>query len=201
MIALAAAAAYLIGSIPTADWLARLAGHDLRSSGTGNPGTANAMGLAGPRVALTILAIDTTKGALAVLLGRVLAGDTAGMAAVFAVIAGQILNPWFRFRGGKGLGVAFGAFIVAFPPPVGPLVPLIGAAVKLLGSAARGALVALAGLLVAGVLWGSFGWSTWWGVEAGAGLAVMVAAVVVLIVPKFALDVRREMAAARAPAA
>ncbi len=203
MIAVAALAGYLIGSIPTADWLARLAGHDLRNSGTGNPGTANALGLAGPRVAMTILAIDAAKGAAAVLLGRVVAGDAGGLVAGFAAIAGQILNPWFRFRGGKGLGVSLGVVSMLFPFAVMILAPVIVIASRMLRSVAKGALVALAGFLIVGVVWWAADLPNLWGVRAGWQLATFTAAAAALIAPKFAMDVREAAAArpvAQAPA-
>src|SRR5690606_27985836 len=51
VIAAALVVGYLVGSAPTADWLARRRGIDLRSTGSGNPGTNNALRTGGPRLA------------------------------------------------------------------------------------------------------------------------------------------------------
>jgi glycerol-3-phosphate acyltransferase PlsY len=60
---------YLIGSVPTALWLGKLWGVDLRRGGTGNPGANNARRLGGNTLALLVLIVEITKGLLAVVVG------------------------------------------------------------------------------------------------------------------------------------
>ncbi len=67
---------YLVGTTPSADLAARLASGgtiDLRTSGSGNPGGANAYTLLGPRWGAAVIGADIAKGAVASFLGRAVA--------------------------------------------------------------------------------------------------------------------------------
>ena len=194
-IALVIALGYLIGSIPTAVWVTRAMGHDIRNEGTGNPGTANAVGIAGPKAGAAVLALDATKGAIAVVIGRALGGDAAGLVAAIAVMTGQIVNVWMRFRGGKGLGVGLGATIVHWPLGVAVLLPFLGLAARAVG-AARGALVT-AGLTVAlAAVAVAVDLPNAWGIDVTWSLLAWAVAAVALVVPKFTRDVLRERSGA-----
>ena len=50
--------AFLLGSLPFAVWLGRLAGVDPRTVGDGNPGTFNVWKLAGWQVGVPVLVLD-----------------------------------------------------------------------------------------------------------------------------------------------
>ena len=68
---------YLVGTFPTADLVARRAaggGVDLRATGSGNPGSANALNVLGARAGATVLAGDIGKGAAACAIGALVAG-------------------------------------------------------------------------------------------------------------------------------
>lgn len=185
MIPLAVAFGYLVGSIPSADVAARLRGLDLRVEGSGNPGTANALRVGGRGLAAAILLMDVAKGAAATAVGWSLADHWTAAAAGIAAVAGQILNPWFKFRGGKGLGVAAGSAGVAWLPGLG-LVLLVMALV--LGTTRDAYIAAIAGLSACAAT--AVGWGIWdlaaepgllerWSVTFyGIGLAA-------LILPKF----------------
>ena len=69
MIGLAAITGYLIGSVPTAVWLGKLWGVDLRRGGTGNPGANNARRLGGLPLAFLVLVVEMAKGMTAVAAG------------------------------------------------------------------------------------------------------------------------------------
>lgn len=174
---------YLIGSLPTADAVGRLSGVRLRDEGSGNPGAANALRLGGIRLGITVLALDFAKGAGAVLLGRALAGDAGGLTATFAVMIGQVLNPWYGFAGGKGLGVAGGAASAMWPPGLLVVAPIIAGGARLF-RAAWGALIGIAALLGLSVLWAARGWSTWWGVVPDDTLVWFALTVLVVSGPK-----------------
>ena len=59
--------AYLLGSVPTAYLLVRLAiGADIRSRGSGNVGGTNALRTAGWKVGVVVTLIDVGKGVVAV---------------------------------------------------------------------------------------------------------------------------------------
>src|SRR5712672_1466541 len=95
-------AAYLLGSIPFGLLFTRLfGGGDVRKSGSGNIGATNVARVAGPLPALLTLLFDTAKGAAPVSL---------------AALLGHCFPIWLKFRGGKGVATAAGAFLVLCPP-------------------------------------------------------------------------------------
>ncbi|MGA9275969.1 glycerol-3-phosphate acyltransferase, partial [Ilumatobacter sp.] len=66
---------YVLGTIPTADLVAKkLAGTDLRSEGSGNPGAVNALQVLGARAGLGVMAGDIGKGVAACAIGGAVAG-------------------------------------------------------------------------------------------------------------------------------
>lgn len=195
VIVLAAVIGYLIGSIPSADWIGRLHGIDPRKDGTGNPGAANIIGLAGKRAGLMVLGVDIARGAAAAVIGRSLGGDAAGLVAAVAATMGQKFNPWFRFRGGKGLAISGGTTFVVWPVMIIVGIPLIVAGVRVTGSAARGALVTVAGMIGLGLAWGLGGLENFWGVGATLSVTVYAVALAALLSPKFITDVRAELVA------
>ena len=175
---------YAIGSLPTANAVARLKGVNLRTEGSGNPGTANALRLGGMQLGLTVLALDLAKGVAAVVLGSALAGDAGGLAGAFTVMLGQVLTPWYRFQGGKGLAVAGGAALALWPPGLLVIAPIIAGGAKL-ARAAWGALLGIVALVGLSILWAGQGWGTWWGVVPDDTLVWFALAVLVVCGPKF----------------
>lgn len=107
---------YLVGSIPFPFLVARQRGVDLRRTGSGNIGAANVLRTSGVASALTAMCLDATKGALAVLIAQRLTGAPATpVAAGLASVIGHIYPVWLRFRGGKGVATAAGAFAMLSP--------------------------------------------------------------------------------------
>ena len=116
---LAIAVAYLIGSIPFAFLLARKRGIDLRISGSGNIGAANVLRTVDVSTGVLVMVLDCVKGAVAVLLAeRMSATSAAPVAAGLASVLGHVYPAWLRFRGGKGVATAAGAFAVLAPAAV-----------------------------------------------------------------------------------
>ena len=112
-------AAYLLGSIPFGLLLSRIfGGGDVRTSGSGNIGAANVARVAGPLPGVLTLLFDAGKGAAAVWLAARFSNESATwmMIAVLAVLLGHCFPIWLRFRGGKGVATAAGAFLVLCPP-------------------------------------------------------------------------------------
>jgi glycerol-3-phosphate acyltransferase PlsY len=117
-------AAYLIGSIPFGYLIVRMTrGGDVRETGSGGTGATNVSRRAGLAAGLLTLVLDAAKGAFAVLVaGVALSHHRATInvrwvvaAAASAVIAGHIFPVWLRFRGGKGVATAAGAFFMVAP--------------------------------------------------------------------------------------
>ena len=110
------AAAFLLGSIPFAQVVLRGQGLDLRAVGSGNVGAANVLRVSSTRAALTVLALDASKGGLAVLAVEGLNRRPAlAVLAGLAAIVGHIYPPWLGFRGGKGMATTGGVFLVLAP--------------------------------------------------------------------------------------
>ena len=118
--------AYLIGSIPSAYVAGRLLkGKDIREEGDRNPGAGNAYRILGPKTGLTVGAVDIAKGAVAVLLAKVITGSTgAGMAAGMVAIAGHSWPIFSQLRGGRGAASAVGVFLALIPDTRHPAEPL-----------------------------------------------------------------------------
>lgn len=120
---------YLLGAFPTGYLASRLLkGKDLRRYGSGNLGATNAFRVLGPGPGTLVLGVDVLKGFAPVywipaLIGLESGGSTT--AVIFqiligaAAVAGHIFNPFFRFRGGKGIATATGVFLGICPAAVG----------------------------------------------------------------------------------
>lgn len=117
MIAWLPVAGYLLGSIPFAFLLARrIGGVDVRVAGSGNVGAANVLRTTRASVAIAVVALDVAKGSAAVwLAGELGAGAATRAATALAAVVGHVYPIWLRFRGGKGVAVAAGAFSVLAP--------------------------------------------------------------------------------------
>ena len=104
---------YAIGSLPIGYLvLQRARGLDLRRVGSGNVGATNVYRTSGAGMAIAVMLADAAKGAGAVLLAG--SGAHAAMAGAAAVV-GHIYPIWLKFKGGKGVATASGAFSVLSP--------------------------------------------------------------------------------------
>jgi len=108
---LAAAAAYLLGSISFAIVVSRaMRLPDPRSYGSGNPGTTNVLRTGHKLAAALTLAGDAGKGWLAVWLAALFAPATIPLAAA-CVFLGHLFPVFHRFQGGKGVATAAGVLL------------------------------------------------------------------------------------------
>jgi glycerol-3-phosphate acyltransferase PlsY len=108
--------AFLLGSVPFAQLVLRGQGLDLRVVGSGNVGAANLLRVSTTRMALTVLALDATKGGLAVWGAEALARQpSVAVWAGLAAIVGHVYPPWLGFRGGKGMATTGGVFLMLAP--------------------------------------------------------------------------------------
>ena len=115
--AVAILTAYALGSIPFALLLARRWGAgDLHHKGSGNIGAANVFRVSGPMAGVLVALLDIGKGAAGVLVAqRLTTGAEVPAVAGLAAVVGHIYPIWLRFRGGKGVATACGAFAVLTP--------------------------------------------------------------------------------------
>jgi acyl phosphate:glycerol-3-phosphate acyltransferase len=117
---LAVTVGYFVGSIPFAFLLSRHRGVDLRRTGSGNVGASNVLRTTGVRAAVLSLVLDGVKGTIAVLVAQFFsAGPVVTVVAAFASVIGHVYPVWLRFRGGKGVATAAGAFAVLAPEALG----------------------------------------------------------------------------------
>lgn len=103
--------AYFLGNISPSTLLARAAGLDIKKEGSGNAGTTNALRVLGKKAALITLVIDIGKGFVAVQIGYLLSTPLAAMLCALAAFIGHVWPVLFKFKGGKGVAVAFGALL------------------------------------------------------------------------------------------
>ena len=107
-------AAYLLGCVSVGYYLVKFrTGQDIRSLGSGAAGSSNVARALGPAGFVVTLLGDAAKGVVTAW-GATYFGLQAWfvMAAILAVVAGQIWPVQLGFRGGKGLGPALGAMLV-----------------------------------------------------------------------------------------
>ena len=117
---LAVTLGYFVGSIPFAYLLSRHQGIDLRRAGSGNIGASNVLRTTGVRAAVLAMVLDGVKGTIAVLIAQLLSASLLpAVVAAFASVVGHVYPVWLRFRGGKGVATAAGAFAVLAPAALG----------------------------------------------------------------------------------
>jgi glycerol-3-phosphate acyltransferase PlsY len=110
--------AYLAGSVPMGILAARLSGGpDPRTIGSGRTGGTNALRALGRKWAAFVVIGDLLKGALPVVLARVVTGGdpmTEVLCGV-AAVAGAIWSVFVGFRSGRGVGTGVGTMLVIQP--------------------------------------------------------------------------------------
>lgn len=107
---------YLLGSVPFGLILMRLMGAgDPRDIGSGNIGATNVLRSGRKGIAAATLLLDLAKGLLAVWLAWRWFPETAGFAALGAVV-GHCFPVWLKFKGGKGVATTMGVTLgLAWP--------------------------------------------------------------------------------------
>ena len=116
------AAAYLIGSIPSAYLIGRLiAGIDIREYGSGNVGASNVSVHVGKKWVAPIAIFDVfVKGFLPVYVGGSAVLDLGSTTQVIAALAAMCGHNWpifLKFSGGRGISVGLGS-MVAYGMPL-----------------------------------------------------------------------------------
>ncbi len=166
---------YLAGGIPTGYLVVkRLYGYDIRTRGSGNPGTANVYRNAGALPGAVTLVVDALKGFAPVCLGLRLHPDHRGLAIGLgaAAIIGHNWTPFLGFKGGKGVATSAGVFTALLPLPMLVAAAAFVAAVKLSGHISVGSMTGAVVLPVAAGLCGAPRAFT--AAAAGAGAMILV---------------------------
>ena len=115
-IALALAASYLIGSIPTGYIIVKLfTGQDIRTVGSGSTGATNVKRVMGKKWFFVVMLLDALKGALPVVLTALFGADFAGgllpVLAAICVILGHSKSVFLNFTGGKSVASGVGTLL------------------------------------------------------------------------------------------
>jgi len=108
------AVCYLIGSIPFGVIIGRVfKGVDIRDSGSGNIGAANAIRTLGIVPGILVLLLDVAKGFFAVYLSTHLMPNAPLMNVIAGLTAviGHNSSIFLKFKGGKGIATTFGVFL------------------------------------------------------------------------------------------
>lgn len=126
---LVAVIGYLLGAIPFALIISkRLAGVDISKYGSGNIGGTNVLGVLGRKLGAIVMALDIAKAIIAVLLAKLIIGDSVLFIAGFPlnwrcgevltalmVMVGHNWSAYIKFRGGKGVAAYYGAWFAIWP--------------------------------------------------------------------------------------
>lgn len=117
-ILLVAIFAYLLGSVPFGLFLTRIAGlGDIREIGSGNIGATNVLRTGRKDLALATLLLDSGKGAIAVVVARLIGENDPVFAAVAGAAAflGHCFPIYLKFKGGKGVATYIGTILAMWP--------------------------------------------------------------------------------------
>jgi glycerol-3-phosphate acyltransferase PlsY len=104
---------FVFGMIPFSYIIGRLKGINLKTIGSGNIGATNLGRALGPPFFLIGFVLDGLKGLVPVLLVKALTYPAA-LAGAGAML-GHIFNPFFGFKGGKGVSTTIGVGIGLVP--------------------------------------------------------------------------------------
>lgn len=162
---------YLIGSIPVAWLITRLAtGRDLRQTGSGNLGVTNVALSVARWAGLLVFLAEAGKGILAVVVVRAAGGDRMMVAlGLLAAVIGTRWSIWLKGAGGRGntAGVA-GLILIDWRIPA-----LMGVLWVILRLVTRSSFLATRiSLLLWPILFGLVS-QTWWYALFGAALALI----------------------------
>lgn len=123
------AAAYFVGGVPFGYLIGRMRGVDVRTVGSKNIGATNVFRTVGKKWGLLAFLCDVLKGLLPVLAAKAWGPRVSWLplAVGVAAVAGHMLTPYMKFKGGKGVATAFGMLIGLAPALVGVAFALFAA--------------------------------------------------------------------------
>ncbi len=155
---------YVFGLFQTAYFYGKAHGVDIRTRGSGNAGTTNALRVFGTKAGLIVFAGDCLKCILAVCIVRALFGkthpDTIYLLCLYTgtgAILGHNFPFYMNFKGGKGIAATAG-MVLSFHPYFIPMgVILFFGAFLTTHYVSLGSLLVYAGLMIEMVICGQLG--------------------------------------------
>ena len=111
---------YFLGSFPAAYIAGHLLkGKDIRQTGDGNMGAANAFHQLGAKAGVVVGIIDAGKGVLAVLIAQAVSIPQAAVLLTgVAAVIGHNWSVFIGFRGGRGLSTTIGVLLTLIAQPM-----------------------------------------------------------------------------------
>ena len=118
---------YLVGNVNSAILISGAKKHDIRTEGSGNPGTLNMSRTFGLKVGMLTLFLDVLKGFVPSLVGYLffrnavfsgtefIVGDLTRLLCGVSVVAGHIYPVLYGFKGGKGVASTIGVYLSVSP--------------------------------------------------------------------------------------
>jgi glycerol-3-phosphate acyltransferase PlsY len=193
----AAALGYLLGTVPSADVVSRVASGgrvNLREVGSRNPGAVNAGRALGATSLRAVVVADVAKAYAGCAAGRAVAGDLGSHVAGVAAVAGHCYPAWNGFDGGKGVATSFGQCLYTFPAAAPLDLALALGVARLPGLRSPGivsAAVASSSWLLLSFVWWRRKLPNSWGPRPTAALFVANCATVCLVASRFLVAHRR----------
>ena len=120
-------ASYLIGSIPFGLLISKHQGVDLRTEGSGNIGTTNAVRVLGKKLGVLTGILDVFKGMFIIIIIKILeltniwhnpfiiGEDSLYALYGLAAVLGHVFPVFLKFKGGKAVATSFGALVATAP--------------------------------------------------------------------------------------
>lgn len=141
---------YLLGTIPSAIWVARSYGVDIYEVGSGNPGASNVYRVIGKKAAALVFVVDALKGVIPAALGRWIPGGavTFGLLGGAAAVVGHTWPVFRRFKGGRGVATGAGVLAVCYPLLLLVALALFATVVTITRKPSVGSLAAIGTVLV-----------------------------------------------------
>lgn len=170
--------AWLLGTFPSAQLVARGRGRDITKEGSGNPGASNVARLLGWKAGALVLLLDFAKGALAAGVGLAIGGRVGAFALGVAAMVGHIL-PLYR-KGGKGVATGAGVLIVLYPLVVAGLAVVWLVVARVFHKASLGSLLVTILFPIAVLVLGFDRWEV-----------AVLGALAVLVLVRHAANIRR----------
>lgn len=120
-----------------------------------------------------MLTTELAKGVVAVVAGAALAGDIGAVLAGGGAVTGNVFNTYYRFQGGKGLGISAGVLAAIWPTVLVPVVAVLVITVLITRSSGTAAIVTIVAFNILAVLWATLVWPMAWGIAATGQLLML----------------------------
>lgn len=157
---------YLLGAIPFGLVVSRGSGIDIRTQGSKNIGATNVARLLGKKMGVLTLILDMLKGYAPMCIAALFVQEQPHRDMIIALcgaasVLGHMFPVYLRFRGGKGVATALGAFLYLAPLAALGCLLIFVLTVRLSGFVSLGSLLGSASILLWLILLDVACWKLW----------------------------------------